>query len=75
MQVTACAMLYYIAQRQSEKTKMMQLGRKKGVWGTLVLALGFTWITGQDIAKASRYLGTEAWIYSQIHRFRHNLNG
>lgn len=33
---------------------MMQLGRKKGVWGTLVLALGFTWIRGRDIAKAGR---------------------
>jgi len=75
MQITACAMLYYIAQRRSEKTKMMQLGRKKGVWATLVLALGFTWMWGRDIATAGRHLGTEAWIYSQIHRFRHNLNG
>lgn len=44
MQITACAMLYYIVQRRSEKTKMIQLGRKKGVWGMLVHALGFTWI-------------------------------
>lgn len=44
MQITACAVLYYTAQRRSEKTKMIQLGRKKGVWGTLVHALGFTWI-------------------------------
>lgn len=44
MQITACAMLYYTAYRQHEKTKMMQLGRKKGVWGALVLALCFTWI-------------------------------
>lgn len=44
MQITACAMLYYIARGRSEKTKMMQLGRKSGVWGMLVLALGFTWM-------------------------------
>lgn len=44
MQITACAMLYYVVQRRSEKTKMIQLGRKKGVWGMLVHALGFTWI-------------------------------